>query len=140
MASDMGLLVVMILLSITMLVALVLIFACYTRLHESLMVSTIHHHMLTLLMALVVHSKMVVRRSLGHWRARRGWGVISIIVSAAVYWRSVARQMPLGVLVVLIVLLIVWTSPMLLETSVSTICHLIDEWKDRRRRFRLPLI
>lgn len=67
MASDMVLLVVMILLCAAMLKPLMLIFACYAWLHEPLVMSAVHHHVLALLMALIIHSKVIMRRGLGDW-------------------------------------------------------------------------
>jgi len=66
MTSNMTLRMVVILLSISVSIALLLVFASYTWLHEPLMVSTIHHHVLALLMALVVHPEVIVGRRLGY--------------------------------------------------------------------------
>ena len=54
MVPDMILLVMMILLAVMLLVIVVLVFLAHVHVHVALMSSTIHHHVLSLLVTLVV--------------------------------------------------------------------------------------
>lgn len=85
MASVLGLRVVISLLSVVLLVRLMLVLVARAWVHESLMLSTVHYDVLTLLMALVVHRIWIVGRSLGYGRARGRRGIIGVASSAIVH-------------------------------------------------------
>ena len=78
--------VVIRLLTVVLLVRLMLVLMARARLHESLMLSAVHHDVLTLLMALVVHRIQIVGRGLGYRRAGGRRGVIGVATSATVHW------------------------------------------------------
>ena len=78
--------VVIRLLTMVLLVRLVLKLVARAWLHESLMLCAIHHDVLTLLMALVVHCIRIVGRGLGYRRAGGRRGVIGVVTSATVHW------------------------------------------------------
>lgn len=72
MATDMVWLMVVVLLSVMLLVWLMLKFLGHIHLHISLLaMTTIHHDMLALLVALVVHVIWIVTGCLRNWGARR---------------------------------------------------------------------
>lgn len=85
-ASVLVLRVVIGLLAVVLLVRLMLVFVARACLHESRMLCAVHHDVLTLLMALVVHRIRIVGRSLGYRRARGRRGVIGVATSATVHW------------------------------------------------------
>ena len=57
------------LLGVVLLVRLMLVLVARAWLHKSLVLSAIHHDVLALLMALIVHRIMIVGGSLGYGRA-----------------------------------------------------------------------
>lgn len=91
------------LLTVVLLVRLMLVLVTRAWLHESLVLSAIHHDVLTLLMTLVVHRIRIVRRSLGYGRARRRRGVIGVATS--VHWG--ARSCEMTRMVVLLIVLVI---------------------------------
>lgn len=94
------------LMRVVLLVRLMLKLVARALRHKSLMLSSIHHDVLTLLMPLVEHRIRIVGRSLGHRRARGRRGVIGVITSATVHWGSGSSQMT-RVVVLLIILVVV---------------------------------
>ncbi len=78
--------VVIRLLTVVLLVRLVLVLMARAWLHEPLVLCAIHHDVLTLLMALVVHRIRIVGRGLGYRRAGGRRGVIGVATSATVHW------------------------------------------------------
>lgn len=98
--------VVVSLMSVVLLVRLMLILVARAWLHKSLMLSTVHHDVLTLLMPLAEHRIRIVGRSLGYRRARGRRGVIGVITSATVHWGAGSGQMT-RVVVLLIILVVV---------------------------------
>ena len=111
------------LLAMVVLIRLLLVLVARAWLHISLMLSAIHHDVLSLLMALVVHRIGVVGRSLGHRRTRRRRGIIGIATSTTIHWGAGPGQMT-GVVVLLVVLIIIeWSSS---REPVCSICHLTN--------------
>ena len=118
--------VVIRLLAVVMLVRLLLVLVARAWLHKSLMLSAVHHDVLSLLMALVVHRIGVVGRSLGHRRTRGRRGVIGIAASTTVHRGAGSGQMT-GVVVLLVVLIIIeWSGS---REPVCSICHLTSQSK-----------
>lgn len=120
-ASILGLRVMIGLLAVVLLVRLMLILVARAWLHESLVLSPIHHDVLTLLMALVVHCIRIVRRSLGYRRARGRRGVIGVATSATIHWGAGSGQMTRVVVLLIILAVIEWSSS---REPVCSICHL----------------
>ena len=123
MGSILVLRVVIRLLAVMVLVRWLLVLVACAWLHESLMLSAVHHDVLSLLMALVVHGIGIVGRSLGYRRTRRRRGIIGIATSTTVHWGAGSGQMT-GVVVLLVVLIIIeWSGP---REPVCSICHLTN--------------
>ena len=109
------------LLSVVLLVRLMLVLVAQAWLHKSLMLSTVHHDVLTLLMALAVHRIRIVGRSLGYRRTRGRRGVIGVTTSATVHWRAGAGKMTRVVVLLIILVVIEWSGS---REPVCSICHL----------------
>ncbi len=72
MATDMVLLMMVILLSVMLLVRLMLVLLSHVHLHVPLLTrSPIHHDMLALLVTLIIHAVRIMRGSLRDRRTRR---------------------------------------------------------------------
>ena len=118
MASILVLRVVIGLLTVVLLVRLMLKLVARPRLHESCMLSAIHHDVLTL----IIHRIRIMRRGLGYRRARGRRGIIGVACSATIHWGARSGQMT-RVVVLLIVLVVIERSGSGLE-PVCSICHL----------------
>ena len=107
------------LLTVVLLVRLMLVLVARTWLHESLVLSAVHHDMLALLMALIIHRIRIVGRSLRYRRARRRRGFIGVATS--VHWGAGSCQMTrmVGLLVVLVVKILSGSGE-----PMCSICHL----------------
>ena len=128
--SVLGLRVVIGLLTMVLLVRLMLKLMARAWLHESRILSAIHHDMLTLLMTLIIHCIRIVRRGLGYRRTRGRRGVVRIASSAAIHWGAGSGQMA-RVMVLLIILIVVeWSGS---REPVCSICHLTRPTKKRRQ-------
>ena len=69
MASNMILLMMMVLLTMVLMMRLVLVFLVQPHLHVSLLRCTVQHHVLPLAMALAIHGIGMMRACLGDGRA-----------------------------------------------------------------------
>lgn len=94
------------LLRVVLLVRLMLILVARAWLHIPLMLSAVHHDVLSLLMPLIEHRIRIVGRSLGYRRARGRRGVIGVATSATVHWGARSGQMT-RVVILLIVLVVI---------------------------------
>ena len=121
-ASILVLRVMISLLTVVLLVRLVLKLVGRARLHESCMLSTIHHDVLTLLMTLIIHRIRIMRRGLGYRRARGRRGVIGVASSATVHWGARSGQMTRVVALLIVLVVIEWSGSGL--EPVCSICHL----------------
>lgn len=120
-ASVLVLRVVIGLLVVVLLVRWMWVLVACARLHKPLMLSAVHHDVLTLVRALIVHRKGVVGRSLGYRRTRRRRGVIGVATSATVHWGAGSGQMT-RVVGLLIILVVIKGSGS--REPVRSICHL----------------
>lgn len=121
-ASILILRVMISLLTVVLLVRLVLKLVAGARLHESCVLSAIHHDVLTLIMTLIIHRIRIMRRSLGYRRARGRRGIIGIASPATIHWGPRSGQMTRVVVLLIVLVVIEWSSSGL--EPVCSICHL----------------
>lgn len=134
--ANMVLLLMMTLLWMMLLMRLVLILLCHIHLHIPLMdSSSIHHHMLALLVRLVEHTVGIVIRRLRDWRPRWRRGVIAIASSGIIDRRSVPREMAMMMVLLVMLRVVILPSPGLLE-PIRTICHRMNREEEARRKHR----
>ena len=94
------------------------------------MLSAVHQDVLTLLMTLVVHCIRVVRRGLGHRRARRRRGVIGIAASATIHRGAGSSDVTWMVILLTILVIIKRTGP---REPVCSIRHPTRSTQKRHR-------
>ena len=122
------------LLPVMLLVRLMLVLVARAWLHESRMLSPVHHDVLTLLVTLVVHRIRIVRRGLGDRRSRWGRGIIGVATSATVHWGARSSQMTRVVILLVILVIIEWSGP---REPMCSISHLTKSTERKKTDFTL---